>query len=1255
MQAQKTTWDTVLESLWIPSKEYFRSNRLFRRIFYLLVILIIAAKFLMLAANSIVPSVSQHGEQLHQRGTKETQRKIHNIHSISGTILDSIASDERLGFYTQFTSHVSTALFLRPYANAWVELYNRRNIIPEPDIRSNIAIAIFDNASHLRGWYSDDISSPGLDTTFASSPLLDRRSRLSEIDSNALHLYYVTARKLFSRQGSFIGYVLIKFRIADRKAGEHISLQQWVFDPARLGETPSEFIVSTQPTVQSPVFLDSVDRNAQIGFLDSRQFDEIAARPSAFNKAMSVIDGLLEILVIGLLTLIIEQAFAKFAETRLKQAVSVWLGLVGGLLILRLMIYWSGGVSDFLLQMELFTPAAIPVATIPFFDSSAEMFISAAFYLYAIYGVYRIISYVFLPNSKIISRPQAAILFVSISLLITLLLCCYAFIEAEVIPLTLVTVGEHVGKVANPMGVWIAFVIFGGGVFMLIFILQKILCRAIKRTTIIPPLQKFVYFLGCVSQIGAVLFVASIAEYGPTPEMIFVCVLIIAQWIVWNEGKKNFETIRFVFHPALVAILLGASLSFVTAFHIITDSGEQANILKIQPSDGIHDGKETISNYIKKTTDSTVHSIDDYNNNSYLFWKSFFTSYPHTKIQFVVYDSATDKELFQVSTADAVPSLVSHRQIDSASNRIVGGSIYAVNSQADSLTTAKLTSLFGLQKPSISYILGIYRFPGSIVLPSDRISDILWSKPEEEASMTGNEGYLHIAMKLTTLCIVLVFIGFMWSFVLRLIASQSFFFVVTLQEKFLLVVFLAVGGAYNIIFAVSETVLRTDTASASEEIFVKNNRVARNEIASSIRFDSVSIVRRHITSAAAALNCDIAIYNSDYTILTSSCLECTRFGLLPTTLPSLIYRHPIGDEHAGFGLRSELSGIPIRYSVEEIPSSKPNTRPVECLVIQKEEPYRELLKRFTDNISDALGALAFLSLLLASYFSTRIVNPLNRLKRATGEVAAGRLAISLPKRRSDEIGEVIQSFNQMTHELSSSREQVAQIEREGAWKEMARQVAHEIKNPLTPIKLSIQHVQHAFEHQDTNFPNIFRRVLKTITEQIDVLTRIATEFARFGEMPRRRYSFVTLRPVVENAITLFEAERSHIRFAVNIPLNLSKIYADEEEFRRALVNLIKNAIQAIFGWGIILISAEERSGLIYIRITDSGVGMKPETVTKAFDPNFSTKTSGMGLGLAIVKKTITDMSGTIRVESEPGKGTTFFIELPARDPSSIQG
>jgi signal transduction histidine kinase len=307
------------------------------------------------------------------------------------------------------------------------------------------------------------------------------------------------------------------------------------------------------------------------------------------------------------------------------------------------------------------------------------------------------------------------------------------------------------------------------------------------------------------------------------------------------------------------------------------------------------------------------------------------------------------------------------------------------------------------------------------------------------------------------------------------------------------------------------------------------------------------------------------------------------------------------------------------------------------------------ISRTLRSIYGIFSFVSFILLLIGSYISHKFASPIYRLISATERVTSGELGTSVEIERKDEIGDLSTAFNKMSTELAKSRDRIAQVEREGAWKEMARQVAHEIKNPLTPMKLSVQHVEHAFEKGEENFPAIFKRVIRTLSEQIDVLTRIATEFARFGEMPRRKYAFTSLRRIVDSAVALFDSERSHIRFVIEIPENLPSIYADEEEFRRTLVNLIRNAIQAIDTWGVIILAAEEKNGLIHLTLTDTGSGMSTETLEKAFDPNFSTKTSGMGLGLAIVRRTIVDMSGTISVSSEQGKGTTFHIELPAKE------
>ncbi len=395
---------------------------------------------------------------------------------------------------------------------------------------------------------------------------------------------------------------------------------------------------------------------------------------------------------------------------------------------------------------------------------------------------------------------------------------------------------------------------------------------------------------------------------------------------------------------------------------------------------------------------------------------------------------------------------------------------------------------------------------------------------------------------------------------------------------------------------------------------------------------------------------DFSVYDAMGHLKASSRPELYESSLLSATLNSTAVREVMFGERSFF--TSPIAIGSQVYSVGYQPVTNADGArllAVLALATMDEQPRIEAeIARTTSFIYGTFAALGLVLLGIGALFAARVASPIMELIRATERVAQGKLTTRVPVTREDEIGDLMRAFNSMTHELERSREIVAQTERELAWKEMARQVAHEIKNPLTPMKLSVQHLEHAHEAKDPNFNTIFRRVIRTMREQIDVLTRIATEFAHFGAMPRRRWGAVDIRTVADSAVVLFDAERSRIRFIIDVPKDLPRVHSDEEELRRAFVNLLRNAVQAIEGWGVIVIRAQSGQGMVNIRVRDTGFGMSEETLKKVFDPNFSTKTSGMGLGLAIVKKTITDMSGTIRVESTPGHGTTFFIDLPER-------
>ncbi len=260
----------------------------------------------------------------------------------------------------------------------------------------------------------------------------------------------------------------------------------------------------------------------------------------------------------------------------------------------------------------------------------------------------------------------------------------------------------------------------------------------------------------------------------------------------------------------------------------------------------------------------------------------------------------------------------------------------------------------------------------------------------------------------------------------------------------------------------------------------------------------------------------------------------------------------------------------------------------------------------------------------------------------------------------DEIGELVAAYNRMIAEVEKSAELLRRSEREGAWQEMARQVAHEIKNPLTPMKLSVQHLMRAYQHDPEQAASLVQRVGHTLLDQIDTLTRIAGEFSHFARLPEPELTWLDWRENVQVTVDLFRAgqERSDVALELDMPAEPVWIHADRNQLTRVLNNLLKNAFQAI---------PEGRTGLIHIqlslseggekallRVKDNGQGIPSEIQSKVFSPNFTTRSSGMGLGLAICKNIVEGSGGSIGFETQVGEGTVFWVALPSTIPPSPQ-
>lgn len=322
-------------------------------------------------------------------------------------------------------------------------------------------------------------------------------------------------------------------------------------------------------------------------------------------------------------------------------------------------------------------------------------------------------------------------------------------------------------------------------------------------------------------------------------------------------------------------------------------------------------------------------------------------------------------------------------------------------------------------------------------------------------------------------------------------------------------------------------------------------------------------------------------------------------------------------------------------------------------------PYYSSQQEFDQSIGVLLNtliniyALVILVLgLFAVFVANKITAPLLLVQRSLAKTKIGKQNEPIFWKRNDEIGSLIKEYNLMIAELEHSADKLMQSERESAWKEMAKQVAHEIKNPLTPLKLGIQQLERSWKDKDPGFEVRFQRFISSFVEQIDSLTRIATEFSDFAKMPDADFVEIDLMEIIRNSAAVFD----HLG---NVSIEISNrqdaegliIRGDKDQFLRAFNNLIKNSIEAAVGKRrcLIRVNVSKENGHALVEIRDNGEGISPEARKKMFQPNFTTKSSGTGLGLAFVRRAIESVGGSVTYETKLGKGTAFFLRIPLEE------
>ena len=297
------------------------------------------------------------------------------------------------------------------------------------------------------------------------------------------------------------------------------------------------------------------------------------------------------------------------------------------------------------------------------------------------------------------------------------------------------------------------------------------------------------------------------------------------------------------------------------------------------------------------------------------------------------------------------------------------------------------------------------------------------------------------------------------------------------------------------------------------------------------------------------------------------------------------------------------------------------------------------------------GGGIVLAILLSSWAAARVTRPVEQLAQAAQEVAAGNWNAQVEVSGRDELARLADSFNRMTAELLGQKERLLQAERVAAWRELARRLAHELKNPLFPLQLTVENLVRARHQSPEQFEEVFRESSRTLLAEISNLKAIIGRFSEFSKMPQPQLQQVQVNDVIRGVAQLFRAQleapgRARIHCELQLDQRIEPVEADPELLHRAISNLVLNAMDAMPHGGTLTLRTRSENNKVMIDVADTGSGLTTEECERIFTPYYTSKQHGTGLGLAIVQSVVSDHGGRICVESPPGRGTTFVIELP---------